>query len=110
MALFAQYAMACAEEALNDAGWEPKSEDDLEATVCCRWWWWPGNHPLMKLTCYRVFISGLGLAVWTMFTTRPLATRLEYESSLPTHWEEIRADRLQGIQKGLAPFRSQAAH
>ncbi|GAB7348791.1 hypothetical protein MBLNU459_g7513t1 [Dothideomycetes sp. NU459] len=32
MALFAQYAMACAEEALNDAGWAPKSEEDLEAT------------------------------------------------------------------------------
>lgn len=33
MALFAQYAMACAEEALNDAKWNPKSEEDLEATV-----------------------------------------------------------------------------
>lgn len=33
MALFAQYAMACAEEALTDANWMPKSEEDLEATV-----------------------------------------------------------------------------
>lgn len=33
MALFAQYAMAGAQEALNDAGWAPKSEEQLEATV-----------------------------------------------------------------------------
>lgn len=33
MAQFAQYAMACADEALNDAGWTPTSEQDLEATV-----------------------------------------------------------------------------
>ena len=40
MAKFAQYAMVAAEEALKDAGWEPKSEEDLEMTVgyilaCC---------------------------------------------------------------------------
>jgi 3-oxoacyl-[acyl-carrier-protein] synthase II len=35
MALFAQYAMASAEEALQDANWEPQSEEDLQATV--RW-------------------------------------------------------------------------
>jgi 3-oxoacyl-(acyl-carrier-protein) synthase len=34
MARFAQYAMVASEEALNDAGWTPKKEDDLEATVC----------------------------------------------------------------------------
>ena len=33
MALFAQYAMACTEEALNDAKWNPSSEEDLENTV-----------------------------------------------------------------------------
>lgn len=33
MALFAQYAMACTEEALEDAGWHPTSREDLEATV-----------------------------------------------------------------------------
>ncbi|KAF2676678.1 3-oxoacyl-synthase-like protein [Lentithecium fluviatile CBS 122367] len=32
MALFAQYAMVASEEALDDAGWAPKKEDDLEAT------------------------------------------------------------------------------
>ncbi|KAF2100614.1 ketoacyl synthase domain-containing protein [Rhizodiscina lignyota] len=32
MALFAQYAMAASEEALHDSGWQPKAEDDLEAT------------------------------------------------------------------------------
>ena len=36
MARFAQYAMVASEEALNDAGWTPKKEDDLEATVCTR--------------------------------------------------------------------------
>jgi 3-oxoacyl-[acyl-carrier-protein] synthase II len=33
MARFAQYAMVASEEALNDAGWSPKSEEDLESTV-----------------------------------------------------------------------------
>ena len=32
MALFAQYASAAADEALNDAGWHPTSQKDLEAT------------------------------------------------------------------------------
>lgn len=32
MALFAQYALACAQEALDDAGWHPTKQDDLEAT------------------------------------------------------------------------------
>ncbi|KAJ4294047.1 Mitochondrial beta-keto-acyl synthase [Kalmusia sp. IMI 367209] len=32
MARFAQYAMVASEEALNDAGWAPKKEEDLEAT------------------------------------------------------------------------------
>jgi 3-oxoacyl-(acyl-carrier-protein) synthase len=33
MARFAQYAMVASEEALIDASWLPKKEDDLEATV-----------------------------------------------------------------------------
>jgi 3-oxoacyl-[acyl-carrier-protein] synthase II len=33
MALFAQYAMAAAQEALDDAEWKPTSEEELEATV-----------------------------------------------------------------------------
>lgn len=33
MARFAQYAMVASEEALKDANWEPKSDEDLEATV-----------------------------------------------------------------------------
>ncbi len=33
MAKFAQYAMVASEEALNDAGWAPHKEEDLEATV-----------------------------------------------------------------------------
>ncbi|KAK0660619.1 putative 3-oxoacyl-(acyl-carrier-protein) synthase [Lasiodiplodia hormozganensis] len=32
MALFAQYAMAASHEALEDAAWHPKAEQDLEAT------------------------------------------------------------------------------
>lgn len=33
MAIFSQYAMAATEEALEDAGWKPSSEDDRESTV-----------------------------------------------------------------------------
>jgi 3-oxoacyl-(acyl-carrier-protein) synthase len=33
MALFAQYAIAATEEALEDAGWKPTSSDDRIATV-----------------------------------------------------------------------------
>lgn len=33
MARFAQYAMVASDEALKDAGWCPKEEADLEATV-----------------------------------------------------------------------------
>lgn len=33
MARFAQYAMVASEEALNDAGWLPRKEEDLQATV-----------------------------------------------------------------------------
>jgi 3-oxoacyl-[acyl-carrier-protein] synthase II len=32
MAIFAQYAIAAAQEALTDAGWHPTKQDDLEAT------------------------------------------------------------------------------
>jgi len=34
MALFAQYAMVAAEEALEDAEWKPQRREDLENTVC----------------------------------------------------------------------------
>lgn len=36
MARFAQYAMAATEEALEDAGWRPSTEDaeEREMTVC----------------------------------------------------------------------------
>jgi hypothetical protein len=36
MARFAQYAMVASEEALEDAGWSPEDEKDLEATVQMR--------------------------------------------------------------------------
>lgn len=34
MARFAQYAMVAAAEALEDAGWAPTRDEELEATVC----------------------------------------------------------------------------
>lgn len=34
MALFAQFAMAATEEALEDAAWRPTTGEQLEATVC----------------------------------------------------------------------------
>jgi 3-oxoacyl-[acyl-carrier-protein] synthase II len=33
MARFAQYALAASEEALEDAGWKPTGQDELESTV-----------------------------------------------------------------------------
>jgi 3-oxoacyl-[acyl-carrier-protein] synthase II len=39
MALFAQYAIACAQEALEDAGWHPTKQADLEATGVAIWYW-----------------------------------------------------------------------
>ncbi|KAK6210300.1 hypothetical protein QIS74_11884 [Colletotrichum tabaci] len=35
MSKFAQYAVACAEMAMKDAGWQPQSQDDLETTGVC---------------------------------------------------------------------------
>ncbi|KAF9874029.1 hypothetical protein CkaCkLH20_08401 [Colletotrichum karsti] len=35
MSKFAQYAVACADMAMKDAGWKPQSQDDLEATGLC---------------------------------------------------------------------------
>ncbi|KAL8303862.1 hypothetical protein RB597_004779 [Gaeumannomyces tritici] len=35
MSTFCQYAVAAAEMALNDAGWRPTAQDDLEATGVC---------------------------------------------------------------------------
>lgn len=35
MALFAQYAMAASQEALEDAQWQPKTDEESEATVKC---------------------------------------------------------------------------
>ena len=35
MAKFAQYAVAAAEMALEDAGWRPKSRDEREVTGVC---------------------------------------------------------------------------
>lgn len=34
MAMFAQYAMAATEEALQDADWKPELFEQKEATVC----------------------------------------------------------------------------
>ncbi|GJC86664.1 3-oxoacyl-[acyl-carrier-protein] synthase, mitochondrial [Colletotrichum liriopes] len=35
MSKFAQYAVACAEMAMKDAGWQPQSQEDLETTGVC---------------------------------------------------------------------------
>lgn len=37
MGRFAQYAMVASQEALNDAGWNPTKEEDLESTVRFLW-------------------------------------------------------------------------
>ena len=34
MAVFTQYAVAAAQEALDDACWAPKTEEEREMTVC----------------------------------------------------------------------------
>ena len=59
MALFAQYAMASTEEALEDAAWKPTAFEDREATVGFRGMRWQ-----LMLTC-RESVSALGLATST---------------------------------------------
>ena len=77
MATFAQYAMAAAQEALNDAGWTPTREEDREATVCyllelMHW-------RLSKLMAVsRVSISAPALAHSTMRTTLRLPSETVY--------------------------------
>jgi hypothetical protein len=74
MARFAQYAMVAAEEALGDAGWEPKGEEELESTVCdCH----VGESKLMSVAL-RAYIWGLGLGAWTMWLIRLLRIRKVY--------------------------------
>jgi 3-oxoacyl-(acyl-carrier-protein) synthase len=73
MARFAQYAMVASEEALNDAGWSPKKEEGLEATVqsflhCC--------HSLLNIN--RVYTWDQALATSMMSTTLPLHSRKAY--------------------------------
>jgi 3-oxoacyl-(acyl-carrier-protein) synthase len=75
MARFAQYAMVASEEALIDASWLPKKEDDLEATV----------RPLVRfrhslLNMNRVSIWDQALAISMMSTTLPLHSRKAYVS------------------------------
>lgn len=43
MARFAQYAMVASEQALNDSGWLPTKEEDLEVTV------WEQHGPVSAL-------------------------------------------------------------
>lgn len=68
MALFAQYAMASAAEALRDANWMPQSEEDLQATVlgqyasqqgtmlnliagCLYWLWYRESGRCLQHSC-----------------------------------------------------------
>ena len=80
MARFAQYAMASAEEALNDAGWSPKTQEDLEATVCLL-----NTFPLQRAHSHRAYILDLALVPSTMLTIQLLPTMKEYDmSKIPT--------------------------
>ena len=71
MARFAQYAMVASEEALKDAEWDPKKEEDLAATV--------SKSKLLSCTLYsrrpRVFTWVLVLAAWMMFMILQWHTR-----------------------------------
>jgi hypothetical protein len=72
MARFAQYAMVASEEALSDAGWAPKNESDLEATVRLMPW-----VQVPTLTRNRVCTWARALEVWTTFMIPPLLSRKE---------------------------------
>jgi len=52
MAKFAQYAMAAAEEALEDAGWKPTTCEEKEATVKTKNDW---AFEFLNIMAYLVF-------------------------------------------------------
>jgi len=56
MAKFAQFAMVAAHEALEDAGWTPRDDEDQQATVNCS-----DQQTLAsgKLKVYRVSVWAL---------------------------------------------------
>jgi hypothetical protein len=43
MATFTQYAIAAAQEALDDACWMPKTEEERQMTVCTPFLFWGEN-------------------------------------------------------------------
>lgn len=68
MAMFAQYAMAAAEEALEDAGWKPTAFEQREATVSIFLLYHYGTDSLNLLflrtdSQHREFVLVLGLAI-----------------------------------------------
>jgi 3-oxoacyl-(acyl-carrier-protein) synthase len=73
MAKFAQYAIAATEEALEDAGWKPTSEEDKEATV--RFYSCELLIHFAKLR--REFVSAQESELSRMFMILPLRTRKE---------------------------------
>lgn len=102
MARFAQYAMVASEEALKDAGWDPKSDEDLEATVRCH-----GLCLTAANTQQGVYMgSGIGNL------DDAYNTAIAFDNGVRSMLVMLRLllTRTSGLPKGITTFRSTPPH
>ena len=59
MSKFMGYAMAASQEALDDAGWKPKMEEEQEMTVCRAAFEQSSHHPTHSLHRESAWVQAL---------------------------------------------------